>query len=223
MNAVQFVLELTGKRGLVDTDSTDYELGLRMKDVFQLSKKFMDMPLAEIEILLENPALEIRLGAVSIMDWKARDKKTNPSELQKLYTLYIKRHDRINHWAMVDRAAPYVVGKHLFDRDRKPLYKLAKSTNPWERRTAIVSTYYFIRQNDLIDTFKIANILVNDKEELVQKAVGSWTREAGKKDNTLLTDFLNTHASTMPRVMLRYAIEHQSKQTKEYYLQMRFN
>ena len=101
------------------------------------------------------------------------------------------------------------------------LYKLAKSENIWERRTAIVSTYAFIKKKQLDDTFKIAEILINDKEELINKAVGSWIREAGKKDEKRLKRFLDKHAGTMPRVTLRYAIEKFDKPTRAYYLNLK--
>jgi 3-methyladenine DNA glycosylase AlkD len=91
------------------------------------------------------------------------------------------------------------------------LYKLARSKNPWERRTAIVSTYYFIRAGDVGDTFRVAELLVDDPHELVQKATGSWLREAGKKDPTRLVAFLERHAATMPRTTLRYAVEKLNK------------
>ena len=118
----------------------------------------------------------------------------------------------------MDRSAPYVVGGYLADKPRKILYKLARSANPCERRTAIVSTYFFIRQNDLDDTFAIAEILVGDKEEVVQKAVGSWVREAGKRDPQRLRQFLDRHAAAMPRTILRYAIEKLGKAQREHYL-----
>src|SRR4030095_6064715 len=103
-----------------------------------------------------------------------------------LFDLYLRRHDRINNWDLVDRAAVYVVGSYLADKPRDVLYKLARSRKPWERRTAIVSTYYFVRQGDVDDTFRIAEILISDEHDLVQKAVGSWLREAGKKDQKRL-------------------------------------
>ena len=119
---------------------------------------------------------------------------------------------------MVDRSAPFVVGGYLFDKSRAPLYKLAKSKNTWERRTAIVSTYFFIRQNDLEDTFKIAEILVHDKHDLINKAVGSWVREAGKRDEAKLIGFLDKYGKTMPRVTLRYAIEKLDSNVKKKYM-----
>jgi 3-methyladenine DNA glycosylase AlkD len=165
------------------------------------------MPLADIERLLDSAYYEVRLGAVSIMDFQARAKRTPAGRREALFDLYIRRHDRINNWDMVDRAAPYVVGGYLADKPRDILYRLARSTNPWERRTAIVSTYYFIRAGDLDDTYRVAEMLVEDDHDLVQKAVGSWIREAGKKDQPRLVRFLQAHAGSMPRPMLRYAVE----------------
>lgn len=192
--------------------------GMPMGKIFALAKEFIDMPLMEIEKLLESRHHELRVGAVSIMDWKARARKTSDAERKTLFDLYIGRHDRIDTWDLVDRSAPYVVGGYLADKPRKILLKLARSANPHERRTAIVSTYFFIRQNDLDDTFGIAEILVNDKEEVVQKAVGSWVREAGKRDPRRLLKFLDKHAATMPRIVLRYAIEKLSKAQRDHYL-----
>jgi 3-methyladenine DNA glycosylase AlkD len=121
----------------------------------------------------------------------------------------------------VDRSAPYVVGGYLSDKPRDTLYKLARSVSPWERRTAITATYYFIRQGDVEDTFRIAELLVHDPHDLVQKAVGGWVREAGKKDLPKLLSFLDQYAATMPRTILRYAIEHLEKDQREHYLGMK--
>ena len=137
-------------------------LGVPMRTIFLLAKKFSQMPLNEIGKLLEVKYYEARMGAVSIMDFQARHKKTSAERKKELFDLYLRRHDRINNWDLVDRSAPYVVGGYLFDQPRKPLYQLARSKNVWERRTAIVSTFYFIRQGDVDDTFKIARLLVKD-------------------------------------------------------------
>ena len=182
-------------------------LGVSIGKIFPIAKRFTDMPLADVERLLDSPYYEVRMGAVSIMDFAARGKNTGPEQRKALFDLYIRRHDRINNWDLVDRAAPHVVGGYLADKSHEVLYRLARSRNPWERRTAIVSTYYFIRSGDLDDTFDIAEILVNDKHELVQKAVGSWIREAGKRDQKRLVQFVEKHARSMPRTMLRYAVE----------------
>ena len=199
----------------------DKFMGVRMGDIFALAKEFMDMQPAEIEKLLENKIHEIRTGGVSIMDFQARNKKITDSRRKELFDLYINRHDRINNWDLVDRSAPYVVGGYLFDKPRNVLYKLARSKNMWERRTAIVSTFYFIRLCDLDDTFKIAEILLKDKEDLIHKAAGGWLREAGKKDPKRLIAFFDKFAATMPRTMLRYAIEHLSKKQRDHYLNLK--
>lgn len=206
-----------------DEGSENKLMGIRMGNLFALAKKFSGMPINEICLLLENEYYEARMGAVCIMDFQARDKKITKEKRKTLFDLYISKHDRINNWDMVDRSAPYVVGGYLFDKPRETLYTLAKSANVWERRTAIVATYYFIRQNDIEDTFKIAEILVNDTHDMVQKAVGSWIREAGKKDEERLLDFLDRFSATMPRVMLRYAIEKLDKETREHYLKRTSN
>jgi len=192
-----------------------------MSQIFALAKEFIDMEPKEIEKLLQSPIHKVRAGAVSIMDWQARSKKTSEQRRKELFDLYIMRHDRINDWDLVDRSAPYVVGGYLSDKPRKVLYQLAHSKSPWERRTAITATYYFVRQGDVDDTFKIAEILAHDPHDLVQKAVGGWVREAGKKDLQKLISFLDNYAATMPRTMLRYAIEHLDKSQREHYLGMK--
>lgn len=200
-----------------DSKSDNKFLGIRMASIFTLAKQFKEMPINEIEKLLQSEYYEVRMGAVSIMDFQARDKKSTTIRKKELFDLYIKQHSRIDNWDLVDRSAPYVVGGYLSDKPRNILYKLAKSKNVWERRTAIVSTYYFIRQNDLSETFKIAELLINDKHDLIQKAVGSWIREAGKKDKLVLIEFLGNFANIMPSTMFQYATEKLDKKEKEYY------
>lgn len=196
----------------------DQFIGVNMGQVFALAKEYIGMEPAEIEQLLESPLHEARTGAVSIMDFQARAKKTSESRKKELFDLYIGRHDRINNWDLVDRAAPHVVGGYLFDRPRDILYQLARSGNLWERRTAIVSTFYFLRQHQADDTFHIAEILLEDKEDLIHKAVGGWLRQAGIQAPERLAAFLDRHAATMPRTMLRYAIEHYGKEQRDHYL-----
>ena len=188
------------------------------REIFSLAKEFQYMPVPQVVKLLKDKKYDHRLGAVSILDWKARNKKTSALEKQDIYLAYIDNHKWIDDWGMVDRAAPYVVGGYLYGKDRKILYDLAKSKNAMERRTAIVSTYYFIRKNEIEDTFSIAEILAYDQDEYVQKAVGSWIREAGKRDENRLKDFLDKFAHALPRITLRYAIEKFNPEIRKHYL-----
>jgi 3-methyladenine DNA glycosylase AlkD len=192
-----------------------------MGQLFSLAKEFAGMPVTEIEKLLESPIHEIRAGGVSIMDKESRNKKTEDERRKDFYDLYMKRHDRINNWDLVDLGCLHMTGSYLFDKPRTILYKLAKSKNIWERRTAILSTCYFIRQGDFADTFKIAEILVNDKEDLIHKATGWMLRFAGSKDKKKLLIFLDKYAATMPRTLLRYAVENFDKREREFYMGMK--
>jgi 3-methyladenine DNA glycosylase AlkD len=154
----------------------DQFLGVRMGDVFALAKELIAMSPAEIERLLESPLHEIRAGGVSVMEKQARARKTTVERRQALFDLYLRRMDRINNWDLVDLGAPYVVGGWLYDRPRDLLYDFARSSNLWERRTAIVATAYFIRQGQLEDTFRIAEMLLHDAEDMIHKPVGGWLR-----------------------------------------------
>lgn len=193
----------------IDNQPNDnYFIGVRMGEIFKLGKEYAEMPVAEIERLLESPVHEVRVGAMSIMGQCAKGKKCPPERLAELYELYIRRHDRINNWDLVDLAAYYVVGQYLADKPRDILYKLAASENMWERRTAIVATAHFIlKLKQTHDTFAIAEILVNDPEDLVHKGTGWMLRAAGDVDRGRLLEFLDQHAATMPRILLRYSIE----------------
>ncbi len=203
------------------SDGEDVIIGVRMGQVFALAKEFMDMPLDEVEKMLESPIHEMRVGAVSIMDFQARSKKTAEARRKELFDLYIRRHDRINTWDLVDRSAPYVVGGYLYDKPRQILTKLARSKNMPERRTAMVSTGYFIRQGDSDDTFKIAELLLDDDQDLIQKATGWMLRAAGGVDRPKLLGFLDQYAATMPRTTLRYAIEHLDRKQRDHYSNMK--
>jgi 3-methyladenine DNA glycosylase AlkD len=209
------------KSGEGEYGEGDVFMGVRMGEVFALAKAFIDMPPDEIEKLLDSAIHEVRAGALSIMGKKASHKKTPDSRRKELFDLYLRRHDRVNNWDLVDLGALYVTGIYLFDKPRDILYKLARSENIWERRTAIVSTSYFIRQGDVDDTFKIADILVHDKEDLIHKATGWMLRAAGDVDRQRLLSFLDQHAATMPRTLLRYSIEKLDKEGRTHYMNMK--
>ncbi len=220
LNMVQSDKELKKIRRYFKADDPENQvIGVRMKHVFDLAKEFTDMPLSEIEKLLNSPFYEARMGAMSIMDFRAQNKKITEIQRNELFDLYIRRHDRINSWDFMDRAAARVIGGYLFEckQPRDILYKLAKSGNPWERRTAIVSTGYFLRKGESEDTFRIAEILVNDNHEYVQKAVGTWIRNAGNQDKRKLMTFLEKHAGGMQRTSLNTAIEKLDSSQKSYF------
>jgi hypothetical protein len=201
--------------------SEDIFVGVGLGQVFALANEYTGLPLEEIEILLDSPIHEVRVGAVSIMDWEARNPNLPKTRRKELFELYLRRHDRINDWDLVDRAAPNVVGGYLFDKPRDILYELARSDNPWERRTAMASTYFFIREDELDDTFKLAEILVDDPNKMVQKAMGGFLREAGRQNAQRLLDFLNRHAASMPQEMIKRATEHLEGELQDRYLGMK--
>ena len=209
------------KTGEGDYGEGDFFMGVRMGEVFTLAKEVAAMPPAEIEKLLDEDIHEARAGAVKIMALQTQKKKTTEERRKELYELYLRRHDRINNWDLVDLGAGRVVGGWLMDKSRDPLYDLARSENMWERRTSIVATSAFIREGQLDDTFAIAGILLHDKEDLLHKAVGGWVRDAGRSSRERLLAFLDEHAATMPRTALRYAIEHLGKEQRAYYLTLK--
>jgi 3-methyladenine DNA glycosylase AlkD len=209
------------KSGPGEYGEGDMFIGVRMGQVFDLAKTFIEMSPEEIEKLLESDIHEARAGALSIMDKQSRSKKTPESRRKELFDLYIRRSDRINNWDLVDLGTLHMTGSYLYNKPRDILYKLALSENLWERRTAIVSTTYFIRQGDLDDTFKIAEMLVNDKEDLVHKGTGWMLRFAGASNRERLLEFLDKYAATMPRTLLRYAIEHLDKEQRQYYMELK--
>jgi 3-methyladenine DNA glycosylase AlkD len=206
------------KSGEGDYGAGDEFMGVRMGQLFSLAVEFRGMPIREIEKLLESKIHEVRAGGVSIMDKESRYKKTTESRRKEFYDLYMRRHDRINNWDLVDLGCLHMVGCHLFDKPRQILYKMARSKNVWERRTAILGTCYFIRQGDLDDTFRIGELLLNDKHDLIHKAVGWMLRFAGSKDPKRLYALLDKHATTMPRTLLRSSIEGLTKKQREQYM-----
>lgn len=183
----------------------DVFLGLTVPQMRKIVKPYTSLKLGELSSLLDSPVHEHRFSALVILVNKA--KKAKGDELKQLYDFYLAHTKHINNWDLVDISCRDVIGKYLLDKPKNPLYQLARSKNMWERRIAMVSTWWFIREGELDDTFKLAKELLKDKEDLMHKAVGWMLREAGKKDELRLREFLDDHAATMPRTMLRYAIE----------------
>lgn len=198
----------------------DVFIGIKVPDTRKVCREFIDMNFDELEKLLESPIHEHRLAALIIMSNQAKSKKFSVNHKKALYDLYLKRTDRINNWDLVDVSCRDVVGGYLMDKPRDVLYSLVESENLWERRISIVSTWEFIRYNDLNDTFKISALLLGDKHDLIHKASGWMLREAGKRDLSQLTSFLDTYAGKMPRTMLRYSIEKLPEEQRRYYMQI---
>ncbi|NGO77124.1 DNA alkylation repair protein [Streptomyces sp. YC504] len=198
----------------------DLVLGVRMGSVFTLAKEFIDLVPREIDRLLDSPVHEVRVGAVSIMGKQALHKKTGQERRRELYELYLRRTDAINTWDLVDVSAHQVIGAYLHDfgEPRTVLRELAASPRWWERRIAMFATLYLLRKGELDDTYELAELLVHDPHDLVQKVVGGMLREAGKHDRDRLLAFLDRHAATAPRPLLRDAIEHLDKELRAHYL-----
>jgi 3-methyladenine DNA glycosylase AlkD len=182
-------------------------IGVRMGAVFAAARDSAAMDLDEIDRLLEHDAHEVRAGAVRIMAEQAKAKGTTDERRRELADLYLRRHDRIDDWDLVDLGAWEVLGRSLLDRDRGVLWELAASDDPWRRRSAICATFAFIRRGELDDTYGLSERLLDDDHDLVRKAVGWALRNAGDADPARLDAFLEAHAATMPRVTLRNAIE----------------
>lgn len=186
----------------------DKFLGVVVPEQRKIARKyFHDLELEEIESLLHSPYHEERLTAlISLVE---KFKQAGEIEQKKIYQLYLKNTKFINNWDLVDLTAPSIVGAYTFSRDRKVLYRLAKSKNLWERRIAILSTFYYIKQGQVEDTFCLADNLLVDQEDLMHKAVGWMLRETGHRhDFKKLKRFLMERISRLPRTTLRYAIEH---------------
>jgi 3-methyladenine DNA glycosylase AlkD len=197
-----------------DYGAGDRFIGVRMGTVFALAKQHVGMEPDEIERLLESDIHEARAGAVSIMAKQFERKTTTDERRGELAALYLRRHDRINNWDLVDLGAHQVLGRWLRDKDRDVLYQLARSTNLWERRSAMFATMAFIKARQFDDVMDIAELLVGDPEDLIHKVVGGMLRTVAMHDRKRVEVFLERHAATMPRVMLRYAIEHFSPEER---------
>lgn len=199
----------------------DVFIGVSMPRIREVCKDYRDLSVNQLENLLESPLHEVRMASLIIMTNQSVSKRVDEATKTAIFKLYLRRTDRINNWDLVDVSCRDIVGGYLVDRPRDILYKLAKSDDIWEKRIAMVSTWYFIRLNDLEDTFKIADLLLGDKHDLIHKAVGWMLREAGKKDRPALLGFLDKYASVMPRTTLRYSIEHLSQAEKTHYMKQK--
>jgi len=196
----------------------DVFIGTRVPATRVVAEQFATASLTELEALLESPIHELRLCAVIIM--AEQYKKADPAHRQKILELYLRRTDRINNWDIVDSSCRDIVGQYILDHPQQAdiARRLARSKDIWERRIAMVSTWQLIRARQFELTYEIAEMLLSDKHDLIHKAVGWMLREAGKRDELPLRQFLAKHARQMPRTALRYAIEHFSPEDRAQFM-----
>ena len=194
------------KTGPGEYGEGDKFLGVVVPDQRKIAKQFRELSISQIEKLLDSPLHECRLTGVLILVLQYERAKEDASRKQ-IYDFYLKKKDRINNWDIVDASAHKIVGPHLWERSRKPLYTLAKSKHLWSNRIAIIATLYFIKREDFDDTIKLSELMLGHPHDLMHKAIGWMLREMGKQGESELLAFLAKYQTQMPRTMLRYAIE----------------
>jgi len=195
----------------------DRFLGIRVPQLRKLSREYGNCSVENALALLRSPIHEERLLALLLL---MRGFAEGPeSTRRRIYDSYLSHSRYVNNWDLVDISAQHIIGAFLWDKDRSPLYPLAKSENLWERRIAIMATLFFIRQGRFEETLKISAMLLGDEEDLIHKAVGWMLREVGKRELRAEEDFLEKHYKKMPRTMLRYAIERFPEAKRRQYLQ----
>lgn len=197
----------------------DIFVGVSVPEQRAIAKQFAGLSFAEIDKLLRNKIHECRLTALHIL--LLQKKQADVSGRQMIAKFYLAHTACINNWDLVDTSARELLGEYLLDKKRDVLYRFACSHDLWERRIAIIATYAFIKEHDFNDTFAIAELLMNDKEDLMHKAVGWMIREVGNRSRAKEEAFLKKYAAVMPRTMLRYAIEKFPEPKRRYYMTMR--
>jgi 3-methyladenine DNA glycosylase AlkD len=197
----------------------DQFLGIKVPVQRKLAKQYRDLNLEDVEKLLASKIHEERL--ISLMILIEKYEMGSGDERDKIIELYLANTRNINNWDLVDLSAPHLLGRHIFMKATKLLQKLAGSSSLWERRIAIIATYYFIKNGHIDTTMKIAEMLISDTHDLIHKAVGWMLREAGKRDLDAEIRFLDRHSTAMPRTMLRYAIEKFPENLRRMYLMKR--
>ncbi len=204
------------KAGPGEYGEGDVFLGVVMPDIRKVAKEFQSAPIGEVVKLLRSRVHEERMLALLLFVHKF-EKGDDPLR-KRIYDLYLRNTKLVNNWDLVDLTAPNIVGAHLLDKSRKPLFALARSRDLWKRRIAIMSTFHFIKSYDYADTLAISELLLYDKEDLIHKAVGWMLRETGKRALKTEERFLKRHYKSMPRTMLRYAIEKFPQSERRKYL-----
>ncbi len=205
------------KTGAGQYGEGDIFIGVPIPEIRRICKQFLkQVELNDIQTLLNDPIHEVRMLAVLLLVYSFE--KADEAGRKTIYAFYLANTARINNWDLVDVSAGQIVGCYLFDKDRAVLYQLAQSDALWEQRIAIIATFYFIKRQQFDDTFALARLLLTHKHDLIHKAVGWMLREVGKKDRTALESFLDSCYQTLPRTLLRYAIEKFPEPLRQHYL-----
>jgi 3-methyladenine DNA glycosylase AlkD len=210
------VLQRFFKTGKGEYAEGDIFVGLRVPEIRQLAREYQMIPFAEVLRLLHSPIHEARLLALLILIELYR--KGDATLQRQICNLYLQNTRFINNWDLVDASAEHIVGPYLKDRSRDPLHRLARSDLLWDRRISILGTFHYIKCGEFAETLRIAERLLRDPEDLIHKAVGWMLREIGKRDQMTEEAFLKRHYKTMPRTMLRYAIERFPETLRQEYL-----
>jgi 3-methyladenine DNA glycosylase AlkD len=205
------------KTGKGEYGEGDEFIGVTVPDSRKVAKANVDISYEDLVHIIKSRIHEDRLCALITLVNKFERAKTE-QEKRRAVDIFIQYHLYANNWDLVDTVSDKILGPWLIDRDKSLLYEYAHSLNLWERRIAIITTFHFIRQQKFEDTLKISEILLNDKHDLIHKAVGWMLREMGKREQQELINFLNKHYRTMPRTMLRYSIERLPEQIRIDYL-----
>jgi 3-methyladenine DNA glycosylase AlkD len=178
---------------------------LRVPATRHVARQSDGLNLEEVQALLHSEWHEERLLALLIL--VRRFERGDLALRQQIYDFYLRQTQFINNWDLVDLSAPNIVGVWLLDNPRAVLDPLARSSNLWERRIAVLATLAFIRRGEFADTLRLCEGLLDEGHDLMHKACGWMLREVGKRDLGALEGLLQRHATRMPRTMLRYAIE----------------
>ncbi len=210
------VMQRYFKTGPGEYGEGDLFVGNAVPQLRKLARAYVALSLSEITLLLHSPIHEARLLALLILC--EAYSRGDGSLREGIYRLYLANTRFINNWDLVDLSAPSIVGTHLKERSRTPLYPLAASSLIWERRIAIMATFSFIKAKEFAETLAIAERLLDDPEDLIHKAVGWMLREVGKRDQPTLEGFLAGRCRRMPRTMLRYAVERFPEDLRQAYL-----
>lgn len=214
----EYAIRLQGffKTGEGEYGEGDIFLGLRVPDQRRVAKKYRKIALADVLELLRSGIHEHRLTALFILT--EQFSKGDEEQKRQIVDLYLGNTTYLNNWDLVDSSAHKILGLWLVDKPRDVLYELARSESLWERRISIISTFAFINKGDLADALALAGVLIDDSHDLIHKASGWMLREIGKMDQSVLEEFLLEHYKTMPRTMLRYAIERLPGERRRFYM-----